>query len=400
MNILFATLWNYNDALSITTVLPHVEILSRFPEVNKIVLVTGERTAFNGHLQESLPPKTEHFPFIPGAAGIPGLSKLMEMFDFADHCASLARKNKVALMMFRGTTAGSGGYLAWRKTNIPYTVESYEPHAAYMLECGVWTRWSPKYILQNFWEKQQKKTAAFLIPCARNYAEALQNEEGVPAARLRVIPCCIPLQRFAFSPDARTALRLELGIPADAITGIYLGKFGGVYYTHESFRLFAEAFRQFGDRYRQLILTPNKPEELLPLIQAAGLPEKHFIIRFVENKHVPGYLSASDFAYSPIVYSPSQKHRSLIKNGEYWASGLPILQTDEVGDDYLFIEQEQAGANFRIESEASVTDAFLKIKTILQAPGHRERIARLAARERNFGIAENVYAEILKKFNT
>ncbi len=398
MNILFATLWNYNDALSITTVLPHLEILSRFPEISKILLVTGEQNGFDGKLREPLPPKTEHIPFIPAKGGIPGLNRLMAMFDFADHCANLARKNQVALMMFRGSTAGSGGYLAWRKTGIPYTVESYEPHAAYMLECGVWSRWGPKYILQEFWERQQKKTASFLIPCAQNYARVLQAEEGVPSERIKVIPCCVPMKRFFFSDDVRKKLRSELNIPQEAVVGIYLGKFGGLYYAYESFLLFAEAFRQFGPDYFQIILTPNDPQDLLAMIRKAGLPENRFVIRFVENKQVPAYLSAADFAYSPIVFSPSQKHRSLIKNGEYWACGLPILQTDEVGDDYLFIEKEQAGANFRIDSDDSIREAFGKIKTILQDHGHRTRIAQLAERERNFSIAEQVYREILSNF--
>jgi hypothetical protein len=69
-------------------------------------------------------------------------------------------------------------------------VESFEPHADYMLESGVWQRWNPKYIFEKRWEQKVKECAESLITVSTNYSRQLVKE-GVPEERIEMVPCCV-----------------------------------------------------------------------------------------------------------------------------------------------------------------------------------------------------------------
>ena len=394
MRILFLGYWGFNDSLTTATVLPHLRLLQERPDVEAIRLVTVERGA------DALTPPAFNLPF--EAAKItfqpllspPGRNVLVNKTDdflrFPRELATRARAFGADFILARGAPAGSLAYLVWRRTKLPFYVESFEPHAAYMRQAGVWSRFDPRYLFQQYWENQQKRRARGLLPVADNYRQQLLRE-GVPAERVITVPCSVNLQAFAFQPAARMRMRQRLGYAPDTVVGVYAGKFGGIYYDEEAFILFQAVADFFGSAFRLLLLSPQPAAAVLAKVAAAGLDPARATVLFVPFAEVPDYLSAADFAFG--LHRPTP-YVSPIKVGEYWANGLPVLLTEGVGDDSGIISREGGGAVFNLNEPESVPTAIQQIASIISTPDYREQAVALARRHRSLEQARLAYEQL------
>ncbi|MFD1872251.1 glycosyltransferase [Hymenobacter bucti] len=395
MRILFLSYWGFTDPLTTATVLPHLRLLQARPEVAAIRLVTVERgsDALQAPVLQ-LPFDNQKISFEP-LLSPPGqgvlVTKTNDFRRFPRELAAQARAFGADFILARGAPAGALAYLVQRQTGLPFYVESFEPHAEYMRKSGVWRWYDPRYIFQQYWENQQKRRAAGLMPVAENYRRKL-IAEGVPAARIITVPCSVSLSDFAFDADARRRMRQQLALPPNALVGTYVGKFGGIYYDDEAFQLFKQTADFFGPNFRLLLLTPQAPAEVQAKLAAAGFDPARAIVTRVPFAEVPLYLSAADFAYG--LHRPTP-YVSPIKVGEYWANGLPVLLTTGVGDDSGIIAAEGGGAIFDLTQPGSVGQALEGIRAQLADPGHRQAIRALAARHRSVERAREAYDALL-----
>jgi glycosyltransferase involved in cell wall biosynthesis len=259
-----------------------------------------------------------------------------------------------------------------------------------MLESGVWKSYDPRYLFQRYWEKKQKQLAKGLLPVAENYRQQL-IKEGVTADRIVTVPCSVDMATFKYSEATRQLVRQRLGISSDAIVGIYVGKFGDIYYDAEAFDLFKAAADHFGPSFRLIILTPNILSEVRAKLTRVGFNEDEIFITKAPHVDVPGYLSAADFAFAPIKPAPCRLFCSPIKVGEYWAAGLPVLLTEGVGDDSAIIQQEGGGAIFNLDQSTSVPTAIQQVAELLRVPNYRQQTVMLAQRHRSLDRALQAY---------
>ena len=120
----------------------------------------------------------------------------------------------------------------------------------------------------------------------------------------------------------------------------------------------------------------------------------------VSHDEVPSYLSAADFAFALYRPSISKKYLSPIKNGEYWANGLPVILTEGIGDDSQIIDSEGGGVTFSLEGN-SLGKALERIEVIIKS-GSREEVSKgireIASRHRSFDIAREVYEKVYGAF--
>lgn len=389
MNILFLVYWGFNDGLTTATVMPHIRILENNEKIDDIILCTIERDQMLN--ERRLDDKVLHIPWISSHRS---RDKIRDFVHFPRKIAQIIREKEIGFVFCRGTPAGAIGYLAHCKTGIDYAVESFEPHGDYMVESGVWSRWGLKYLLQSYWEKKQIETARFIMPVARHYYDHLINK-GVDSSKLFLMPCAVDLAMFAFNSKSRISVRSALGLDVDAAVGVYVGKFGGMYYDEEAFEIFALA-RKYLDKFHLIILSPDNPSSVKSKLLRAGYLSDQFHIKNVPHSEVPLYLSASDFAFATYKPGNSKKYLSPIKVGEYWAAGLPVLLTEGIGDDAAVIANLNIGSVFS-SSKRDLEKAYLNLRQILThgRGATNMRIQPVAERYRSFTCNERVYNNII-----
>ena len=392
MRILFLGYWGLHDGLTVSTIFPHLRILQERPDVEAVRLVTIERGA-EAQAELTFAPGFEagKISFEP-LRSRPGrnviINKIEDFTRFPNELVKQVAEFRPDFILARGTPAGSLAYLVWQKTKLPFYVESYEPHADYMLDSGVWGRYDPRYLFQRHWETKQKELARGLMPVAENYRQQLIRE-GVPAGRVVTVPCSVNADAFAFDAGARARVRQRLGWPAEAVVGVYVGKFGGIYYDEEAFEVFKMAAEYFGSAFRLLLLTPLPAGVVQNRLASVDLSPAQTHVAKVPFVEVPEFLSAADFAFG--LHRPTL-FVSPIKHGEYWANGLPIFLSDGVGDDSEIIKKEGGGAIFNLDRPISVSEALANVAQQMAQPGYRQRVRYLAERHRSIELSRQAYA--------
>jgi glycosyltransferase involved in cell wall biosynthesis len=307
-------------------------VLAEMKQIDRLILCTIERgqqpVNYTGPRNE----KISFYPLYSKSIKLGALNKIVDFILFPAILKNLARMHDIDFILSRGTPAGSLAWKVFRKTGIPFGVESFEPHAEYMLESDVWKKSGLKYHTQKKWEVKQKQAAQFLITVSHNYREQLLAE-GLPEEKVYTIPCTVDTDTFAFDSRQRAVIRERLQIPEGSIVGVYVGKFGDIYYDEEAFYLIRQAFDFFGPPFFMFIITPQNKTTISLKISKFGLDINRFFIDSVSHSEVPHYLSAADFAFSFVRPAESRKFCSPIKHGEYWANGLPIIMGEGIGDD-------------------------------------------------------------------
>lgn len=395
MKILFQTYWGIDDGLTQSTVYPNISQLAELPNVSKIILSTIERDGHKVNYTGPINSKIFHNPRYSKKLPISVLNKIFDFIFFSISLIKICKKEKIDYIIGRGALAGALSLIVGKITKIPVVVESFEPHAQYMLESGVWSKKGLKYKFGTYWENKIKKDSYRLITVSNNYKNKLISQ-GIKNEKIEVVPCCVNILSFKYNIEDRLKTRLSIGINNSEKVGIYVGKFGGIYYDIEAFDIFAMSRKLFNNNLFLIILTPENIDEVRNKLKKVNFPLEKVFIDKVAHYEVPRYLSAADFAFSTIKPAPSRIYCSAIKNGEYWASGLPILMTEGVGDDTEIILNEGGGFIFNVEKN-NLEQSLQNLKNYLEKFNREDmyhKIYPLALKHRNFEISKNVYKKI------
>ncbi len=388
MNLLYIGTWSVSDPLSRSTILPHLEVLQRKFNFTKIVYCSLERSlSTNSILQQD--PGMFHLPyFTKNQFGM--VENMTTYIKYFGHLRKAIDKHRIDAIICRGVIAGCLGYKLWKKTKIDFFVESFEPHAQYMLEAGSWSVWNPKFIIQKYFENKQKKHALGLMPVSENYKKKLLSE-GIEKKRIQVLPCTVDTGVFKPCQNSMQ-IRERFGFSKDQIIGIYVGKFGDIYLDKESFYIFKKSFQYFGADFRLIILSPQDGQSIKERVHAHKLDPSKVKISFVDTVGLRNFLTIADFAYCTVRPGKSRLFCCPVKNGEYWAMGLPVVITQGIGDDSELIDKLNAGVVLHNFEETHLINCFDKLKNILKEPNHKIRIRELAKKYRSREYIQRVYS--------
>ncbi|WP_162428801.1 glycosyltransferase [Pontibacter pudoricolor] len=401
MNIAFLCRWKLSDGLTVSTVAPHLEALAGMQNIRQIVFLTLEDTAGALGLKEyDSILKHDKVKWLPLRSSNYKRRLFNQIADYRNGYKALRKvltDEKIDLLIAHGAPAGAVADKATKVAGTPFIVSLFEPHADYMLESGVWSKFGLKYNMQKQWEKQQLKNAAGLMPVTLGYKQKLLTQ-GVYPGKIVVIPCSVDYRRFQFDVQRRLELRKQLGWEKATI-GIYAGKFGGLYYTKEAFQIYEQCFRLIPD-FRLIILSPQPQEGIQQQLRNYKIDLSKVYVDSVPHELVPAYLSAADFTLATYKPGPSKKYLSPVKIGEYWANGLPVLLTEGIGDDSDIIKNEGGGALFNLTQTGSLEKAIQQIQTIVSDPNHRQRIPQLAANYRSPERIREAYEYFFNKLSS
>ena len=126
----------------------------------------------------------------------------------------------------------------------------------------------------------------------------------------------------------------------------------------------ASAYSLLLDEFRFIILSPSNLEHFIARINKLGVPSEIVITKFVPHSSIPLWLSLADFAINPVKPVPSKRFCTSIKDGEYWACGLPVIIPSNISDDSLIIEENDIGYVLKDLSDHEYRYAILKIKEL------------------------------------
>lgn len=379
MKILVFSYWSIREGITKATVVPLVRALSRRHDVEKVYLCTVEQ---GGDTVSTALVEVIHTPFITNPHS--GLAKAFNLVRVPRHLSGIIRDNSIDVLWCKGAPAGGAGALVNAMTGTPYVVDSFEPHSEYMADSGTWSRLDPKFVVQRFLERLTVRRATALLPVSHHYSQTLLAR-GIEADRVHVLPCIVDQRLFAYDAEARSRIRQKLNIPSTAFVGIYVGKYGGLYYDREAFVFYRRLFDQFGLRLFLIIITEIEPGMIEGRLQEQDLPRDHVFVIRADHKDVGAYLSAADFGISTIKPVPAMRFCSPIKHGEYWAADLPVISTLTAGDDADVIKNERAGVLLSPEEGTGLSTEDLETGIAARGSG---RYSQFADKYRSIDLLE------------
>ena len=388
-NILFITQWQYEDALIQTYTLPYVQIIKNITGFGCYLVCVNKGIAKIAVREENgvtviVMPLGSGNQFINWGRNLLALRKLIKREDIT-HLHPWC------------TPAGAIGLLLkLLNRKLILTIDSFEPHAEAMVENGTWKKSGLKYKVLSYMEKLEAKKADNLVFAAPGMQEYVLNKYGVKIETYQVKPACVDLDQFSDKAIKDKALLEELGLN-EKIVGVYAGKFGGIYLEDESFQLIKKCEDYWGDRFRFVLLSNVDDDYLERKIEKYGIRRKTIIKLFVAHEDIAKYIGLADFAICPVKPVPTKQYCSPIKDGEYWAIGLPIIITKNISVDSQIIADSNAGAVLQSLDDEGYMTAIKKIDSIIATKSRAEvykQIRPLAEKYRNYSIAEKVYKAI------
>jgi glycosyltransferase involved in cell wall biosynthesis len=262
---------------------------------------------------------------------------LSTCFDIARgviRCLRLRLTIGVRLLHARGTVPAAIAYLATRFRRCLFLNDADGPLSEEYVDAGVWKRGSLVQRLTHSTEAAFLRSADAVAVLTTWRAEQVKD---LARSEVTVLPCAVDIQHFPPNLGKDTAFRAELGLRGRVL--VYVGKRSG-WYLGEEMLDFVSVAREFLGEVSLLVLTVEDRRWFEESAAARKLPH---VVRSVSRSEMPRWLSVGDAGLSFVMPAPSKKSCSPVKNGEYLASGLPIVTTSGVGDYTDLIQRCKVG---------------------------------------------------------
>lgn len=397
-SILIFAYYSYADPVFQSAVLPYFLNLAEGTSLD-FVLMTFEQEQFALDLEAVEKVESElashRIEWISSKWHSGRFKPMKKAYDFIRgflYALWLVQRRGLSVVYSEGFPGAIIGHHIARASGVRHVVHSFEPHADAMVEGGVWKSTSWEARLLKFYERCVAFGCTDILTATGAYAE-LWKARGCNARFYRA-PSCVDTTLFQFCPDNRTRVRDRLGIQDSDRVVVYLGKMGGMYWSEEIGVLFNHFYTVTGGACHFLVLTGEPPKVYERVL--TEIPPTHLTVLRAGREEVPHYLSAADAGLCAVKQEPSKRYCSPIKDGEYWACGLPILIPREVSDDFLFVEEHQIGVVISDTSAEGLMQAACEMMDFWR----RHSPDEIRKRARDFAIRDRSvcgYQPLLKK---
>jgi len=399
IRVLYLVYWGAAEPLGQSLVLPSVVALSRAGVL--VTLVTWEKPADLARSDELarirdrldaarvrwVPLRYHKRPKVPATA-----------FDVVSGLAlgaRLHRRQPFDVIHARTFIAGNVGLTLAPILGIPliYHNEGYYPEE--QVDAGVWTEESGLYRLARRLEGRLYARAQGLILLSEKSREEVLARPDVADARVPAVvaPSCVDLNLFPAPPP-------RAGGGEGPLRLVYVGNVEGRYLFERVARFATVASWGAGGATLR-VLTRAGEERVRSLARAAGLPADQMEVDSVPHAEVSRRLLGMDAGLHFLPRGRAEHAGSPTKIGEYWASGLPVVVSPNIGDSDRVIASRRVGVVVDAHSDEDYARSALALRALLREPdlGRRCRAAAEAHYALEPAVARQIelYAEVLRR---
>lgn len=341
-SVLIFAYYSYKDPVFQSAVLPYFTKLDS-PLKYQFILLTWEQDHFILHKREA--EKIKAYLKKEGiiwysvkwhSGKFKLLKKAYDFFKGITLSLFLIIKYKASIIYSEGFPGAVIAHFISVISGCRHVIHTFEPHAEYMKESGVWTQNSWEYKLLKKLEIPIANHAATIITATEAYKKLL-IQRGIKSSII-VLPSCIDTDFYTYKPIAREKIRNELNIRDDQMVIVYLGKMGGMYMEEELFEFFRKCIEYSHFKFYFFLFTKIDNDRLNNFLHEYRIPKHLLLCKYLNKDEVPDYLSAADFGFCGVRPIKSQRFSSPIKTGEYWACGLPVVIPEGISDDFLLVK--------------------------------------------------------------
>jgi glycosyltransferase involved in cell wall biosynthesis len=245
-------------------------------------------------------------------------------------------------------------------------------YADEQVDGGFWRRGSLLHRSARRVEEALYAGSDGLIVLSRRAAEAVGARPAVSArgTPIVVVPSCVDLARFAFHPRPPRTRDAELRL-------VHSGGAGGRYPLERVGRFVTLAREALG-RVTLRVLSPAEPALVQELLSRGGLARDAWSLERLPHEAMPEELGRHDAGLSFRAEGPSEHGVSPAKVGEYWACGLPVVTTANVGDVDAVVRSERVGVVVQGDTDEAYRRAARELAELLRDPALGARCRRAA----------------------
>lgn len=391
------TYWSFPDALIQAYTLPYLKIIKSLETIDNVYFVTLDKVKLNADHSQQVELLSKNgiknisFTYHPF-----GFKAAFTWLQYIFYLLKTIRKEKIDVIHCWCTPAGAIGYILSVLTGKKLVLDSYEPHAEAMVENGSWRKNSIAFKILFLLEKLQTKRAIHHIAASSGMRSYAKEKYNTHLKSFHVKPACVDLDLFNKEEISTQTTIYNLGLE-NKIICVYAGKFGGIYYEKEVFDFFKVAFDYWGEQFKVVLLSNLSDNDLHKLCNCASLPTTIISKYFVPHSEVPKFLALGSFGITPVKSVPTKRYCTPIKDGEYWALGLPVIITPNISDDTQIISENGIGAIMDVNNPKTYLSAIQTIEKLISSdnlPQLHDKIRNVAKKYRSFSVAEKVYQQI------
>ena len=396
VHILVMSSWSFNEPLTHSYLLPYLRIIiDLLPVGSKIWLQTMEKdhlkldAAAMSIVMSEL--EAEGIRWIPFKYMPFGLRALTGYFNMVRKLRSLVRSEQIEYLHPFAPGAGTIAVFVRLFSKTKLVVDSWEPHAESMVESGVWKKSSLAFRVMWWAEKKMSREATWLIAATRGMKNYAKEKWNIDPVNVAYRPACVDLETMDPAKFNKEDLR-RIHLLDHKIVCVCTGKLEGMYMGVETFQFFSACRGVWGETFHALILSETNPEHIKKMAAEAGFPDEAYSLRHVKFHEVPSYLAMADFAFNPQKPLPSKRFGTPVKDGEYWAMGLPVVIHPDISEDSSIVSTERIGAILGDMSHSDTIRVIDEIKLLLSDDQTAARCRSAAIQFRGFHLAKSAYA--------
>jgi len=223
-------------------------------------------------------------------------------------------------------------------------------------------------------EKDIVQESDRILALTNRERESLVRLYDAPFNKVSVVPCGVNLELFY--PQSKAAARQKLGLGADDIILLYVGRFESI----KGLNVLLEAMTYLNDHQRLRLVVVGGDDDSSPEFRALaratrdwGIGEKVSFIGRVDQQNLPTYYGAGD-----VLVLPSYSESFGMVGLEALACGRPVVTT-QVGAVDSLVHSTQAGCVVPDHTARSLADGI-----------------RMAIRNRGMTSADRIRRSILE----